>query len=194
MMEAMKPVKRSVAVVVRRRAADRGTGDCGEFLVVRRPDDPADQLAGAWGLPAITRLDGEDERTAAARAGRVKLGVDLAVGRRIGEKTADRDGYMLCLADYEATIVSGVPDVPQPDRSMTQYTAWRFTADLAILNDAASRGSLCARIFLEDNSKKRSMSASEEGSASVNSNKRPAAGAPASLPAATGPTATADPA
>jgi 8-oxo-dGTP diphosphatase len=154
----MKPVKRSVAVVVRRPACPPGgdarrDGDqagAGAFLVVLRPDDPADPLGGAWGLPAVTLHDGEDEHGAVVRAGRAKLGVELAPGRRIGEKSADRDGYLLRLADYEATIVSGVPGVPQPDASMTQYAACRFTADPAVLDEAAARGSVCAQIFLED--------------------------------------------
>jgi uncharacterized protein len=154
MMVTMKPVKRSVAVVVRRSQdpADGGTPADGEFLIVRRPDDPGDPLAGVWGLPAVTLRDGEDERAAVVRAGRVKLGVELAAGARIGEKTADRDGYVLRLADYEATILDGVPAVPQPDESMTQYTACRYTADLGTLAEAAARGSLCAQLFLEDNS------------------------------------------
>jgi 8-oxo-dGTP diphosphatase len=143
----VKPVKRSVAVVVRRPD--------GTFLVVRRPDDPCDPLAGLWGLPAVTLLGGEDEPAAVARAGRVKLGVELAVGARIGEKTADRGGYLLVLADYRATIVSGLPVVPQADASMTQYTGARFTGDPGVLAEAAARGSLCAQLFLEDNSKRR---------------------------------------
>lgn len=169
MIGRMKPVKRSVAVVVRRPAgpadgrgvadggemAARAAGGTGEFLVVRRPDDPADPLGGAWGLPAVTLCDGEGEHGAVIRAGRVKLGVELAPGRRIGEKTADRGGYLLRLADYEATVVSGVPGVPQPDASMTQYTACRFTADPAVLDDAAARGSVCAQIFLEDSGQRR---------------------------------------
>jgi len=53
-----------------RRAGWRGGPAGGEFLIVRRPDDPDDPLAGVWGLPAITLLDGEDERAAVARAGR----------------------------------------------------------------------------------------------------------------------------
>jgi len=38
---------------------------------------------------------------------------------------------------------------------VTQYTACRFTADPAVLAEAAARGSLCAQLFLQDNSKKR---------------------------------------
>jgi 8-oxo-dGTP diphosphatase len=154
MITVMKSVKRSVAVVVRRPAD-------GAFLVVRRPDDPDDPLAGLWGLPAITLLDGEDERSAVMRAGRVKLGVVLSVGERIGEKTADRGGRVLRLAGYAATITAGDLAVPQPDASMTQYTAARFTSDPGALAAAAARGSLCAQVFLEDNSKRR-LAAGEE--------------------------------
>jgi uncharacterized protein len=147
------PVKHSVAVVV--RAAD------GTFLVVRRPDDPADPLAGAWGFPAVTRAEGEDERSAVVRVGRDKLGVELAPGRLIGAATVDRGSHRLHLADYEATIVSGTPVVPQPtvlsetQGSVTQYVAWRYTADPAILAEASAKGSVCVRLFLEDNGKKR---------------------------------------
>jgi hypothetical protein len=146
-----------VAVIVRKpgRPADGQSPAGAAFLIVRRPDDPGDPLAGAWGLPAVTLLDGEDERAAVVRAGRVKLGVELAVGARLGEKAADRGGHVLRLADYEATVLAGVPAVPQPDASMTQYTACEYTADLGTLAEAASRGSLCAQLFLEDNSKKR---------------------------------------
>jgi hypothetical protein len=52
-------------------------------------------------------------------------------------------------------LAAGAPIVPQPDESMTQYTACRFTTDPADLAEAAARGSLCAQLFLEDNSKKR---------------------------------------
>ena len=73
----MAMIKRSVAVVVRGPEA-------GTFLVVKRPDDPGDPLAGVWGLPAVTLADGEDERAAAVRVGRDKLGVELAPGRPAG--------------------------------------------------------------------------------------------------------------
>jgi 8-oxo-dGTP pyrophosphatase MutT (NUDIX family) len=136
----MKPVKRSVAVVVRR--------DDGAFLVVRRPDDPADPLAGVWGFPAITLAPGEDDRAAAVRAGLVKLGVQLAPGDRLGEAAADRGSYLLRLANYGAVIAAGTPSVPQPDASVTQYTECRFTHDPEVLAEAADRGSVCAQVFL----------------------------------------------
>ena len=139
----MKQRKHSVAVVVR-KAGDPG----GAFLVVKRPDDPQDPLAGVWGLPAVTLLGGEDERAAVLRAGRVKLGVELAAGRRIGERTADRGAYLLRLAGYEATVLAGVPAVPQPDASLTQYAACAYSADPGVLAEAAARGSLCAQVFL----------------------------------------------
>jgi uncharacterized protein len=139
----MTIIKRSVAVVLRGPEA-------GTFLVVKRPDDPADPLAGVWGFPAVTLADGEDERAAVVRAGRDKLGVELAPGRRLGQASADRGAYLLTLADYEATIADGIPSVPQPDASVTQYVEWRY-ADPAELAEAADRGSLCAQIFLAEN-------------------------------------------
>jgi ADP-ribose pyrophosphatase YjhB (NUDIX family) len=134
-------VKHSVAVVVR--------GEPGTFLVVKRPDDPDDPLAGVWGLPAITLRAGETERDAVIRAGRVKLGAELSVGDRLGEKTHDRGSYVLTLADYEATVAKGTVTVPQPDTSMTQYTEAEFVTDPGVLADAAGKGSLCAQILLE---------------------------------------------
>lgn len=136
----MKPVRRSVAVVIRNEA--------GEFLITLRPDDPADPLAGVWGFPAATARAGEDERAAAQRIGPLKLGVSLTVGRTIGELTSDRGDYLLRLTDYEAVIVDGTPAVPQPDDAVTQYIACEFTGDPGVLGPAAQRGSLCAQIFL----------------------------------------------
>ena len=143
----MTRIRESVAVVIRNHR--------GEFLVVRRPDDPADPLAGLWGFPAVTRRDGETERAAAQRIGPLKLGVTLAVGARLGERTADRGDHVLRLADYEASVVDGSPVVPQPGGSMTeygtvtQYVACRFTSDPQVLLEAADKGSLCAQIFLD---------------------------------------------
>lgn len=135
------PLKHSVAAVVR--------DDAGAFLAVKRPDDPNDPLAGAWGLPAITLRSGESEADAVRRVGREKLGVELAVGEKIGTKTADRGAYVLTLTDYAAAVVSGTVTVPQRDTSMTQYASAAFVTDPGILADAAANGSLCAQIYLE---------------------------------------------
>lgn len=137
----MKPVRESVAVVVRNSS--------GEFLVTRRPDDPGDPLAGAWGFPAATRQPGEDGLAAARRIGPLKLGVTLSVGRPLGERSADRGDYLLRLTDYNAVITAGDPAVPQSDDSVTQYVDWKFTSDPAVVEPAARLGSLCAQIFLD---------------------------------------------
>lgn len=39
--------------------------------------------------------------------------------------------------------------MPQPGGSVTQYVAFRFTSDAAVLLEAARRGSVCAQIFLD---------------------------------------------
>jgi hypothetical protein len=102
-----------------------------------------------WGFPAVTRRDGETARAAAQRIGPFKLGVRLSVGAKLGERTADRGDHVLRLADFDASIVDGVPVVPQSGGSVTQYVAVRFTSDPAVLLEAARRGSLCAQIFLD---------------------------------------------
>lgn len=137
----MTRIKESVAVVIRNAG--------GEFLVTRRPDDPADPLAGLWGFPAVTRHDDESGRAAAQRIGPLKLGVMLSIGAKLGERTADRGDHLLRLADYEASIIDGTPVVPQPGGSVTQYVACRFISDPAVLAEAARRGSLCAQIFFD---------------------------------------------
>jgi ADP-ribose pyrophosphatase YjhB (NUDIX family) len=140
----MDPIKHSVAVAVRGPEA-------GTFLLVRRPDDPDDPLAGVWGLPAVTLAPGEGELDGVARAGRAKLGVRLTATRRIGTTTGIQNGTALRLTEYEAVIAGdGTPVVPQGDSSVTQYTACRYSADPGELGEAASRGSLCARLFLAD--------------------------------------------
>jgi 8-oxo-dGTP pyrophosphatase MutT (NUDIX family) len=137
----VKPGKHSVALIIR--------DDEGRFLTVRRPDDPDDDLAGLWGFPAVTRQAGESELEAAHRVAEVKLGISAVVGEKIGESTLDKKSYVLHMTDYEARIAGGIPVVPQPDQSLSQYDDWQFTGNPAILREAARKGSLCVRIFLE---------------------------------------------
>ena len=137
----MKPTKNSVAIVIKNSQ--------GQFLVVKRPEDEDGLLAGVWGFPAITLHDGESEPDAALRVGQTKLGVNLQIGDKIGERTADRSNYVLHLSNYAATIASGdSPKVPQPDTSMTQYVELKYADDPRILFSAAQHGSLCSQVYL----------------------------------------------
>ena len=127
-----------------------------EFLIVLRPDDePDDDIAGMWGLPAIAGPPGahlSNGRLAetARQIGPSKLGVTLEVGRRVGESTHERPWGILRLVLFEAALVSGEPATPQMDTSVTQYVDCKFTADESLLFEAARSGSQCTQIFLDD--------------------------------------------
>lgn len=138
------PVKRSVAFVVVR--ASDGPADPGVLAVRRPPDD--EELPDAWGLPAASLREGEGWEEAVRRAGREKLGVELAVGEMLREGEAERDAYRLRMRLYRAEIREGEPDVDQPARGVTRYVdrAW---SPPERLRPAASRGSLCSRLCLE---------------------------------------------
>ena len=73
-----KPVKRSVALVVR-----RDSGEDYDVLLVRRPSDD-DEFPGMWGLPAATRRDGESELEAARRIAVQKLDMSVEIGATLG--------------------------------------------------------------------------------------------------------------
>ena len=106
-------------------------------LLVRRPDDD-ESLPGVWGLPAASLVGDESEEDAVRRAGREKLGVEVAPLQPIGT-----DGAM---TDWEARIVDGRPSVPQPGPN-TQYAQLRW-GDPRDLVPAARQGSLCSRVLL----------------------------------------------
>lgn len=134
-------MKHSVAVVVRRVGDPR-------FLVVQRPLDDED-LPGVWGLPAASLRPGETLEDAAVRVGREKLGVELRVGRTIGELAAERSTGALTLTDVEVMVLDGEPDVSRAVTSATRYIAQQWVGDVGILREGAERGSLCCRILVE---------------------------------------------
>lgn len=137
------PTKRSVAIVVHR--ADDPAAD--ELLVVRRPPDDA-ELPNVWGLPAATLAAGETWSDGVRRAGREKLGVDVRPIGVIREGSTERERYTLHMRLYAAETMGGEPQVPQPHRGVTQYTAWRWGGAEDLL-EGARRGSLCCRLMLE---------------------------------------------
>jgi 8-oxo-dGTP pyrophosphatase MutT (NUDIX family) len=133
-----RPVKRSVSVAIPHADGKR-------VLIVQRPSDDED-LPDAWGLPAASLRDGESWEAAVRRAGREKLGVELAVGPEMNRGAIDRNEYSLEMRLYRARIQSGQVAVPQPDPRVTQYQAWRW-GDADDLEPAARAGSLCCQLF-----------------------------------------------
>ena len=107
------------------------------LLLVRRPEDD-ESLPGVWGLPAASLAEGESEEDAVRRAGREKLGAEVAPLQPLGSEGA--------MTDWEARIVSGTPSVPQ-DGPHTQYTELRW-GEPGDLVPAAREGSLCCRALL----------------------------------------------
>ncbi len=137
----MKLHKESISLVI------KDEGD--KFLIVKRADDPEDDLANVWGFPAASLKDGETREQLAQRVASSKLGIEVEVGKEIGRSTHDRGSYILHLVDLEARIASGTPSVPQSDASVSQYADWKFTDDPRTLFEAAQKGSQCTQIFLE---------------------------------------------
>ena len=140
-MNGAKPIKCSVAAVIRRRGAP-------EFLAVQRPPDD-DHLPDAWGLPAVSLGAGELPESGLARLGREKLGVELEPVRFMGARAADRAGYQLILMDIEAELKSGEADVHAATSTSTRYVDQQWTNDLTMLVPAARLGSLCCQIVLD---------------------------------------------
>ena len=140
MSEAARPTRRAVAAAVRR-------GD-GLVLAVRRPDGPDEELPGLWGLPAVTLGEDETPEAGVRRVGRDKLGVDVTPLRELASGDQQRDGHMLRMTVFEASM-AGEPLLPAraSDAATTLYDAvdW-LPADA--FREAADEGSLCCRLLL----------------------------------------------
>ena len=136
-----REVRRAVAAAIRR-------GD-GLYLAVHRPDEPDEELPGVWGLPGVTlRARGSPEE-GLHRLGKEKLSVDLTPLRSLAEGEQRRAGYTLCMTVYDASM-EGDPRLPKrtAEASGTRYQAFDWLPASA-LEEAAERGSLCCRLFLE---------------------------------------------
>lgn len=123
-------------------------GDSSSVFQVLRPASDAD-LPNVWGLPAGYHNANLSTSWAdsVVISGRQKLGVELTVVKEIADGVTERPGYYLHMKQFEVTVAAGTPAVPQSDQSVTQYQECKF-ASPANLEEAASRGSLCSRLFL----------------------------------------------
>jgi ADP-ribose pyrophosphatase YjhB (NUDIX family) len=121
------PVKRSVAVVVRK-------GD--EILTLRRPDND-DELPGVWGLPAASYRPGETLEEIVARIGSDKLGVKLTATRKLAAGSQVRKKYCLEMELWEVHASEA------PVRSQ-----WKWSA-VGVLAVGREKGSLCCELALE---------------------------------------------
>lgn len=126
--------------------------DRSKFLIAHRPHD-AESMPDVWGL--IAGYVGEEEtfEEAGVRAGWQKLGVILSPRSFVGRDNIQRDGYVLHMEEYEAKILRGEPAVPQNVKGVTQYNELKYGTSEDIL-DAARKGSLCSRIYLDSIGKK----------------------------------------
>jgi hypothetical protein len=131
-------IKSSVSLAIRQ-------GD--RILIVKRPHDDED-LPDEWGLPAATVRNEESWQDAGVRAGREKLGVELEIGRELNRGSLQRSPYTIEMRLHEATIITGLPRVPQPETGVTQYQEWKWGV-AADLKPAANKGSLCCRLLLD---------------------------------------------
>ena len=70
------------------------------------------------------------------------------MGRELERGSIERRDYRLQMRLYEAEIITGTPQVPQPLTGATQYSSWKW-GSRADLEPAAQRGSLCSQLYLK---------------------------------------------
>lgn len=139
-----KQIKYTVAVVL------KNTHNPDEFLLVRRPDDDPD-LAGGWGLPAVTLRPGELPEEGAKRVCQEKLHCDARPMRFLGIMFQKRNSYDIFLMDVDM-LLSGdrQPDVHAAQTEHTAYVEQKWSTDPMDVMPSAKKGSCCSSIFLTD--------------------------------------------
>lgn len=140
----MKRIKCSVAVYLLNPKNEK------EFLAIKRPDDD-DVLPNLWGLPAVTLKREELPEQAVVRIGREKLSTTIEPVSFLGMKSINRKGYELILMDIKARLVGPEPVVANSKTKNTKYVDQKWTSDLSLLKESASKGSLCSQILLDAN-------------------------------------------
>jgi 8-oxo-dGTP diphosphatase len=133
----------AVAVVINDAKSDR-------VLLVRRPEEPGEDFAGMWGLPAATLGEGESVEAAVERMGRQKLGIGLTPGGELHRGLQLRGDSTLEMVLVEAEARDWPPALrpASAGSASTHYTDWTW-GDTEMLRPTAELGSLCARLYLE---------------------------------------------
>src|SRR5262249_53186367 len=101
-----KPVKDVVGKKVIRVVAAVVEND-GLYLITQRRETAV--LGLKWEFPGGKVEDNEADEDALRRELRERLDADARIGRKLGEKVHEYDGYRVALALYEATLVEGKP-------------------------------------------------------------------------------------
>ena len=93
-----KKTIRVVAAVVERE---------GRYLITQRRDQAV--LANLWEFPGGKVESGESDEQALKRELSERLDAEGHIGKKLGEKVHEYDGYRVALALYEATLSEGKP-------------------------------------------------------------------------------------
>ncbi|MDZ7729530.1 MAG: NUDIX domain-containing protein [Dehalococcoidia bacterium] len=98
-------------------------------FMVKRPEDPADEFPGAWGLPAATVREGETPERAIERLGRDKLGLILRPQGELARGRQPRAAGDLEMILFETKTERWPPNLQEPGSDgATQYTDWAWAA------------------------------------------------------------------
>ncbi len=149
-MEIIEIVKQSVSVAIRSVGAD----GVERVVAVLRPEVFGDPLSGLWGLPAASLREGETPDDAVARVLRDKLGLEALqgfMGINSGQRISDGITQSMTVYAVSWDVGAALPitlPAPHVDPTVTMYRDWRWAAPEE-LREAASRGSLCTRLYLE---------------------------------------------
>lgn len=138
----MKPAKFAIAAVV------WNPQNRSEVLAVLRPPND-DSLPNVWGLPAVVVKEGELPEAAIKRLGIEKLSTEIRAVSYVGIQRIERQDFELILMDIEAELIGIEPSVLLATTTGTKYVEQLWVSDYGIFKEAASKGSLCTRIFLE---------------------------------------------
>jgi 8-oxo-dGTP diphosphatase len=93
-----KKTIRVVAAVVERE---------GHYLITQRRETAV--LPLKWEFPGGKVESGERDEDALKRELRERLDAEAKIGKKLGEKVHEYDGYRVALALYEATLIEGRP-------------------------------------------------------------------------------------